>query len=253
MSKKTDTLEFCAQKFRDNNEISSNEPIRLKSILQKNSILTVYRKLDSSFSGMSIKIGDGENCKRFILVNSEHSIGKQHFTICHEIYHLYYQKDFSSALSCTGKFDKTGNPEEYDADMFAAYLLLPRWGVWEFIPEKERSKNKISISTVLAIEHYYSCSRTALLHRLSELGLIDDIYKSQFLSDIKNQARKLGYSVDLYEKGNDNLVVGNYGTLAFQAWEKGIISESTYFSFLQDIGIDISKIDENDTDNGCSE
>jgi len=137
--------------------------------------------------------------------------------------------------------------------MFAAYLLLPRWGVWEFIPEKERSKNKISISTVLAIEHYYSCSRTALLHRLSELGLIDDIYKSQFLSDIKNQARKLGYSVDLYEKGNDNLVVGNYGTLAFQAWEKGIISESTYFSFLQDIGIDISKIDENDTDNGCSE
>ena len=153
MSKRLQELEYFAQKFRDANSLSEKEPIRIKSILQKNNILTVYKPLSSGLSGMSIKIKSetkkgeiDDNSIRFILVNSKHSIGKQHFTICHELYHLYFQEKFSSSISFAGKFDKKGNPEEYDADLFAAYLLLPKWGIWELIPEDERVKNKISIA-----------------------------------------------------------------------------------------------------------
>jgi len=39
-------------------------------------------------------------------------------------------------------FDKKGNPEEYNADIFASYLLLPEAGIWEMIPESERTKIK---------------------------------------------------------------------------------------------------------------
>jgi Zn-dependent peptidase ImmA (M78 family) len=248
MSKRSDTIEYLAKKFREDNALNEKEPIRIKSILQKNNILTVYRPLSSDFSGMSIKIDVGGSCKRFMLVNSEHSIGKQHFTICHEFYHLFFQVNFSAAISSSGKFDKQGNPEEYNADLFASFLLLPHWGVWELIPEKENAKNKISIATLLLIEHYYACSRSTLLHRLLDMGLIDEEFKVQYSIGIKSSARKLGFSTDIYEKGNENEVVGDYGTLAYNAWDKGIVSESSYLSLLEDLGVDISKIFETESE-----
>lgn len=248
MSKRIDNLEYLSKKFREDNFLNEKEPIRIKSILQKNNILTVYRPLSPDFSGMSIKINIGRTCKRFILVNSEHSIGKQHFTICHEFYHLFYQEDFSAAVSSSGKFDKHENPEEYNADIFASFLLLPQWGVCEMIPEKEKTKNKISIATLLSIENYYACSRSTLLHRLLNMGLIDEEFKALYSKGIKSGARKLGFSTDLYEKGNENVVIGDYGTLAYNAWEKGIVSESSYLSLLEDIGVDISKIFETESE-----
>lgn len=248
MSKRETNLEFLAQKFRNDNFLSEKEPIRIKSILQRNNILTIYRSLSSGLSGMSIKIDVAGKCHRFMLINSEHSIGKQHFTICHELYHLYFQENFKSAISCSGKFDKKGNPEEYDADLFASYLLLPGYGIWDLIPEKENSKNKISISTLLSIEHYYSCSRSALLNRLMNLDLIDLDFKNSYSLNIKSTASKLGFSTDLYEKGNENIVIGNYGSIAYQAWEKGIISESSYLTLLEDLGVDISKIFTNENE-----
>ena len=255
MSKRLQEIKFLAGKFRQENSLSEKEPVRIKSILQKNNILTVYKPLSSGVSGMSIKImsptTSDKDVNRFILVNSNHSVGKQHFTVCHELYHLYYQEKFSVSVSNAGAFDKKGDPEEYNADMFAAYLLLPEWGLWEMIPDEEKNKNKISIPTIFAIEQYYSCSHSALLHRLQGLKLIDDTFKQKQLQGVKTNARRLGYDMRLYEAGNHNLVIGDYGSMAYQAWEKGIISESAYYTLLEDYGVDVSKLpnpDENGED-----
>ena len=179
-----------------------------------------------------------------MLINSDHPIGKQHFTVCHEFYHLYFQKDFKAAVSCTGLFDKKGNIEEYNADIFASYLLLPEMGVWEMIPENERNKNKINISTVLAIEQFYGCSHTALLFRLMNMELIDKTHKDELSIGIMATARKFGYNTSLYEKDNEGEVIGDYGMLAYKAWESGILSESAYYGLLKDLGVDISKLDD---------
>jgi Zn-dependent peptidase ImmA (M78 family) len=194
---------------------------------------------------MSIKIVTENESNRFMLVNSDHSIGKQHFTICHELYHLYFQTNFQSKISCAGLFDKKGDPEEYNADVFASCILLPQMGVYKMIPDEERSKNKITIPTLLAIEQYYGCSHSALLHRLLNLNLIDKDHKEKFQNiGITNLARKLGYNTSLYEKGNNGEVIGKYGTLAYTSWERGIVSESSYYGLLSDLGIDVSKLDD---------
>jgi Zn-dependent peptidase ImmA (M78 family) len=242
-------LELLAQDFRQTNGLSSTEPIKLKSLLQKLNVLTIYKPLSSGFSGMSIKINISDKNYRFMLINSEHPMGKQHFTICHELFHLYYQDNFKSAVSCTGLFDKKGNPDEYYADIFASYLLLPEMGVWEMIPEQERLKNKISIGTIIAIEQFFECSHTALLFRLINMGLIDTALKEVFSHGITSLARKFGYNTSLYEKANENEVIGDYGTLANKAWTEGIVSESAYYGLLTDLGVDISKFDE-DLPNG---
>lgn len=237
-------LELLAQDFRQRNGLSSTEPLNIQGLLKKTNVLTIYKPLSNSFSGMSIKIDTSEKEYRFMLVNSNHPIGKQHFTICHELYHLYFQKDFKAAVSCTGLFDKKGDIEEYNADIFASYLLLPEMGVWEMTPENERSKNKISIGTVLEIEQFYRCSHSALLFRLLNMDLIDKEYKTNLSKSIIALARKFGYNTSLYESGNKDEVIGDYGKLAYNAWEKGIVSESAYYGLLKDLGVDISKLDE---------
>lgn len=245
------SLELLAQDFRQKNGLSSTEPLKIKSLLQKTNVLTIYKPLSPKFSGMSIKIKKPEKDHRFMLINSEHPIGKQHFTVCHEFYHLYYQKDFKSAVSCTGLFDKKGNQEEYNADIFASYLLLPEMGVWEMIPQPERAKNKISIGTIIATEQFFGSSHTALLFRLMNMDLIDAALKIEFSHGIMALARKFGHNTSLYEKANENEVIGDYGMLANKAWGDGIVSESAYYGLLKDLGIDISKFDEEQPNGEC--
>lgn len=246
MSEKTclKNLELLALEFRQNNGLNSKEPLNVQGLLKKTNVLAIYKPLSDDFSGMSIKIEMPTQTYRFMLINSDHPIGKQHFTICHEFYHLYFQKNFDTAVSCTGQFDKKGNIDEYNADIFASYLLLPEMGVWEMIPENERSKNKVKIGTILEIEQFYRSSHTALLFRLLNMDLIDKARKVELSKGIMALARKFGYSTSLYESGNENEVIGDYGTLANKAWEKGIVSESAYYGLLQDLGVDISKLDD---------
>jgi Zn-dependent peptidase ImmA (M78 family) len=223
-----------AVEFRQENGLNNTEPILLKSILLSNNVLTVYKPLSGSFSGMAIKAAD----KKFILINSNHSLGKQHFTIAHELYHLFKQPDFKFRSCITAKFDKT-DIQEYYADLFAAELLLPEDGIYKQIPDDELKKDKIQLPTILKLEQYFYTSRAALLYRLKTLGLISIPKFNEYSVDIKRGAINHGFDTRLYEKGNEGLVIGQYGQLAKELYDADVISESFYMSLMMDIGKDI--------------
>lgn len=109
------------------------------------------------------------------------------------------------------------------------------------VPDSEIEKSKVSLATILKIEQYFSCSRTALLYRLQEFGLIKKPHLEDFKHGVRRSAMDHGYSLKLYEKGNQAEVIGNYGDNARKLFEKGAISESHYYSLLEDFGIDFSK------------
>lgn len=234
-------FEKTASSFRSDHGLNSADPIRLKSLLQKLNVITVFAPLSENFSGMALK-ANTEN--RFMLVNNTQSLGKQHFTICHELYHLFVQDDFTSQVCHTGLFDKKADRNEYNADVFASYLLLPTDGLLENIPNSEIIQKKISLQTILYIEHFYSCSRRALLYRLKNLRLITSSEYDAFIINIKKGALENGYAVDLYRSGNHKTVIGDYGIIAKKLFDNEIVSESHYYSLLADLGIDITKIDE---------
>ena len=235
-------LEKKASEFRNMNGIGANDSIRLKSLLSKLNVLTIYKPLNTNFTGMAIKIKNGEDVKRFILVNSNKTLGNQHFTICHELYHLYIQVAFSSMMCNTGKYSRT-DKEELNADLFASYLLLPESGIKVLIPDNELSKGKILLKTIIKIEQYYSCSRAALLYRLKQLNLIDSNVYDTYKDNVKRSALEFGYSINLYEPGNHYLVVGDYGTIARGLFDREIISESNYFTLLLDLGMNVDEIE----------
>lgn len=235
-------LEKSVIEFKAKLGLNSKEPVNLKNILTSLNVITVFKKLSGKFAGMAIKIKDDSSQEfRFMLINSEHSIGKQNFSICHELYHLFVQKEFDYMFCNTGVFDKK-QAEEYNADIFASMFLIPEEGVKFMVPDNEIGKDKISLGTILRIEQYYSCSRAALLFRLKELGFISSLGYEKYRYNIKTGAIQYGHPICLYEPGNSNLVLGDYGEKARTLFEKEIISEAQYVGFLNDLGVNFDSL-----------
>jgi Zn-dependent peptidase ImmA (M78 family) len=230
-------LQKAAADFRIRNGMGACEPIRMKSWLPKLGVMALFKPMSDSFSGMAIKHG----VHRFIIVNSNHRISKQHFTIAHELYHLFVQEEFIYEIAVAGRFDKK-DKIEYHADWFAAYLLMPEEGLLSLIPKSELTKNKLSLTTIIQIEQYFSCSRSALLVRLDAMGLIDIAKYEQYKKGVKYSAELLGYDTTLYESGNKDLVIGDYGARAKKLFDDGVISESHFISLMFDIGKDIQNL-----------
>ena len=65
-----------------------------------------------------------------MLVNSNQSQGRQHFTIAHELYHLYIEENPTPHKCNPGNGSK--DPVEQCADMFASSLLMPETGILFF-------------------------------------------------------------------------------------------------------------------------
>jgi Zn-dependent peptidase ImmA (M78 family) len=124
MAKVSSEISIQAFDFRKNQSLNDVEPINCKSLLLKLNVLTVYRPLSDDFSGMCLRKGD----LMFILLNSNQTRGKQHFTIAHELYHLFFQDDFKPH-ACNPGNTKGVDANEKLADAFASELLLPEMGL----------------------------------------------------------------------------------------------------------------------------
>lgn len=235
-------LKANASAFRNRFGYSNNEPIDFTSLLRKLDILTVFIPLGGDFSGLSIIVEDN----RFMLVNSSQSHGRQNFTICHELYHLFFDDEFVPHKCQTGYFPKKGG-NELNADLFASFLLLPEDGISNMIPDHEMDKDSIKLATLLKIEQTYGTSRKALLMRLLKMKLITQPIFEAYSENVLHSARKYGYSEKLYIPTNEKLIIGPYGTLANKLFEENKISEGHYRELLAAIGIDINEImaDEN--------
>jgi len=233
-----------ARYFKKKLGLTNDSPIDIETVLSDLNVLTVFRPMSPEFSGMALKVDDN----RFILINTNHSIGRQNFTICHELYHLFIQEDFSSMICEVGNFNKK-NPIEFKADYFAAQLLMPSFGIIDLIPPNELREDQITEQTLLKIESHFKCSRKALLHSLKLSKFITSQTFDSFLIDVKKGARKYGFDTDIYSPTKDSRVIGDYAKLAVLAYEQEKISFTKRVNYMLDIGIDIEdSIDENVSD-----
>ena len=224
-------IENQVSRFRMTVGLSDTEAVNLKSLLLKLNVLTLYRPLSSSFFGMSLRRGE----KRFMLVNANQPRCRQHFTIAHELYHLFIEAH--PTPHCCGQDGKKSESEQY-ADAFAQMFLMPDTGVKQLIPDEELRTGQVSMASILRIEHYFSVSHSAVLNRLFDLSLLNRAGREAYAScSIKRTARAYGYATTLYEPGNHGLVIGDFGEKARKLYEKEKISEGHYHELLHKIGI----------------
>ena len=214
--------ELLAVRFRKMINLPQDAPFIVKSVLEQLHIITVYRPLSENSYGFSIKAGEDQ---RFILVSSETTVGRQHFTIAHELYHLYFDENPRPHMCrVNGK-----TPEEQSADLFATHLLLPSVGLLSMLPEDYPANKKIDALTLVKMEQRFGVSHQALVYRLRRLGVIKEEELSSFLEvPFRDIAKKRGMDTSIYDKGNEGVVIGDYYSLATDLFEKGLISEGHY-------------------------
>jgi Zn-dependent peptidase ImmA (M78 family) len=236
-------LEVRANKFRRQCGISDDSAVDFEKLLISLDVLTVFKPLNGEFSGMALRT----RSSNFMMINTKNPVGRQHFTIGHELYHLFIQEGFSFKMCKAGKFDKKDR-EEYNADIFSSYFLMPEVGIIKQIPEEELAwGGEISLATIIKLEQYFGVSRSALLIRLDKIGLLRTDY-SNYKKDVKKSAIEHGYSDRLYSKTDEFKVVGNYGIKAKELFDKDKISESHYLSLMFDINIDIDNLNNKEDD-----
>ena len=109
------------------------------------------------------------------------SVGRQRFSLAHELYHLYFDDSTVNAVSPI--MIGSGDENEKKADQFASYFLIPSsslYGMVENIKENENKKH-LTVEEIIRIEQYYGVNHKAMIYRLLNEGYL----KSEQIKDME--------------------------------------------------------------------
>lgn len=194
------------------------------------SLSIVYYPMGERISGICVK-DKGSNV---IAINSSMTIGRQRFSMAHELYHLFYDDDQLTAI-CAKKIG-IGSEKEIYADQFASYLLMPPDALSDMIGQiKKTPSYKLSVKDIVRIEQHFQISRKALLYRLIEENELTMQESESMRQNIILSANNLGYDDTLYKPTPKEKQYGTYGFYiqqADKAVEKGLISNGKYEELL---------------------
>lgn len=133
-----------------------------------------FASLDDAVSGMLVQ----EKGRTIIGVNATHHEVRQRFTIAHELGHLTlhsdqkFYVDHSFAIRMRdGKSSLAVDPDEIEANSFAAEILMPAHMLREDI--RDLSIDYESDSAISALASRYKVSVQAMTFRLTNLGFIE--------------------------------------------------------------------------------
>ena len=110
----------------------------------------------------------------YIVLNTSLPMVNVNFALCHELYHVLYQKtDFRTKVEFAND-DYYTHEEEVAANLFAGMLLMPtsgfRFMFQKFHAESENNER----DTVFRLMNYYQVPYMAVLVRCFELELLEE-------------------------------------------------------------------------------
>lgn len=224
------SLSNKARELRENLGVDSDSPVDIFALVQNIEDLTlVFYPLSKNISGACYK---GEDSK-LILVNSDMSVGRQRFSLAHELFHAYYDKNMEASLSLSQI--GSGDEREREADQFASYFLLPQYALEKII--KNKKDEDLELEDVIKLEQYFGLSHQAMLYRLLDEGFINKDERDSMQTGIISKAAKLGYDISLYYPSSEDkkiLAFGHYVKMAEELLEDDSISLGKYEELLLD-------------------
>lgn len=210
-----------------------SSPIDVFSLAQMIPALTLmFYPLGNNISGACIK----SHSSSLIAINSGMSLGRQRFSLAHELYHYYFDHDTTSTV-CSSAIG-TGNTKEKRADQFASYFLIPSAALYELITSLKKDQNrKLNINEIIRLEQYFGVSHQAMLVRLLQEGEICSSELLELQKGVISTAAKLGFDTSLYKpslKDKTQYVLGHYILQAERLLQDNKITNGKYEEFLLD-------------------
>ena len=222
-------LNFLANSFRKEMGEDAFSPVDIFAMaLRLKNTSIVFAKLGKNISGVFYRNEKSST----IVINSEMTLGRQRFSMAHEIYHSQFDKDLG-VIFCP-KNIKLGDDNEKRANRFAVCLLMPEYGITERVNELKQEKGRLGIEEIIQLEQYYGVSHNALLIRLKELELISHSEYERFSDSITAKAEMLNYDTSLYKPTNEEKTIGYYIQLARKLHSEGKMSDSKFKEILED-------------------
>ncbi|MBN1778508.1 MAG: ImmA/IrrE family metallo-endopeptidase [Clostridiales bacterium] len=193
-------------------------------------LTTVFYPMGDRVSGLCVKSAKNN----LIAINSSMTLGRQRFSMAHELYHLFFDNDQETTI-CGMSIGK-GNQNEKNADMFASFFLMPPDALSNFIRQiKHDSKQRLIIEDIVAIEQFFGVSRLSLLIRLLADNEITQEELENMRQNVIISARSCGYDDTLYRPSPKDKQYKTFGFLikqVEQALENGKISSGKYEEIL---------------------
>lgn len=208
-------------------------PIDIFSLTQSIRALTfVFYPLGNNISGACFK----NKLSSIIAINSDMSIGRQRYSLAHELYHFYFDQNDSTTV-CSSKIGGE-NENEKKADQFASYFLMPSAALYDAIQKYKKGTNtQLSINEIIRLEQYFGVSHQAMLFRLQEEGEISSAHASSMQAGIISLATRLGFDISLYKPSPEEKkirVIGHYIYQAENLLHENVISNGKYEELLLD-------------------
>ncbi|NCB00927.1 MAG: ImmA/IrrE family metallo-endopeptidase [Spirochaetia bacterium] len=145
-----------------------------------------------------------------IAINSQMSEGRQRFSLAHELFHYYYDKETPSII-CKKIIDSK-DIREQEADRFASFLLIPQTSLAQSIESiKGGEERALTTEEIIKLEQKYRVSRQALLYRLQKDKELLHLKARNLQHNVILSAATLGYDVSLYKPSAVNEQKVTYG------------------------------------------
>ncbi len=226
-------LKNKAAKFRKDLKLSSAAPVDVVDVCKLKEINLIFKPYGrENFSGISMKI----ERELFIVVNSSKTLGHQNFTIAHEIYHLFYERDFEKSIC---KISNIEEEKERDAHCFAINFLVPDDAITKFFKNTEGDPK---VGDIVRFESIYKISHKAMLIKLERMRMISSEYLKKIESGVIKLAKEMEIDHSLYRPTEKLQVISDYVMLARKAYEADKISIGKFEELLQKIDLTIEDL-----------
>lgn len=155
----------CAQKLRELWNIPEKPIEDIYSLAKTKEFLFLRFPNDCSISGIYLEKKDRNNLTyKCIYINTLDPNGRQNFSIAHELYHSYFEKN-KDGICLADKLNK--DPVEFTAERFASYILIPRNILLDML--KKRGFKNISFRELVYMQRIFGVSFQALIYAISNL------------------------------------------------------------------------------------
>lgn len=184
-------------------------------------------------SGMTMNIQD----KAMIVVNSVHPLGRQNYSIWHEVYHWYTGDGQDISLSEDAEYSET----EYKAELFASEILMDKKSLKVYLNRLGYSSNAqlkfLKREDIVKLQNDFQVSYRAMLTRIISASGRVDLGNRYAIANTQQKIiefnKSLGYSGNL-EKGNlPTYISPSFFTYLEHNLKKGRISKNYVDSLLK--------------------
>lgn len=223
-------MDYLAKEARARLGEDACSPLDVFALVLQIPKLTLARvDLGKHIAGMTLK----SNATNVIAINSTFPLGRQRFSLAHELYHLWYDNDKNSIS--IAEYNSKSEVEK-KANAFAAYFLVP-FSALKTKADEINLKSQVTVENVIKLEQFFGISHSAMVWRLFNDNYINANQRKQLEEiQVTQTAKLLGYDTLLYQPLllQQQRTYGYYIEQTQKLLAKGIISQGKYEELLLD-------------------